>query len=168
MPRLVCRIVNFRSPLLPCGLYGVSMNRQTTLARNETVQRDWLVVDATDQVLGRLSAKLAMILMGKTKPEYTPHTDVGDFVVVTNVEKLVVKGSKPTTKFFQTYSGYPSGQKRFSYEWMLQNKPELLLERSVRRMLPKNKLASAMLKKLKVYAGPEHPHQAQNPKAVTL
>lgn len=144
------------------------MNRQTTLAKNEELQRNWLQVDATDQILGRLSVKLAMILMGKTKPEYTPHVDVGDFVVVTNVEKLVVNGSKPSTKFFQTFSGYPSGQKRFSYEWMLVNKPELLLERSVRRMLPKNKLASAMLKKLKIYQGSEHPHQAQNPKQVTL
>ena len=144
------------------------MNRQTTLAKNEELQRNWLQVDATNQILGRLSVKLAMILMGKTKPEYTPHVDVGDFVVVTNVEKLIVKGSKPTTKFFQTFSGYPSGQKRFSYEWMLQNKPELLLERSVRRMLPKNKLASAMLKKLKIYQGSEHPHQAQNPQPVSL
>lgn len=144
------------------------MNRQTTLAKPLEVTRNWLQVDATDQVLGRLSVKLAMILMGKTKPEYTPHVDVGDFVVVTNVEKLIVKGSKPQTKFFQTYSGYPSGQKRFSYEWMLENKPELLLERSVRRMLPKNKLASAMLKKLKIYQGSEHPHQAQNPQKLEV
>lgn len=148
--------------------YGVSMNRQTTLAKTEEVKRNWLHVDATDQVLGRFSAKLAMILMGKTKPEYTPHVDVGDNVVVTNVEKLVVTGSKPQTKFFMTYSGHPSGQKRFSYEWMLANKPELLLERSVRRMLPKNKLASAMLKKLKIYQGDQHPHQAQNPQTVKL
>lgn len=144
------------------------MNRQTTIVTTEQAPRDWMLVDATDQVLGRLSAKLAMILMGKTKPQYTPNADCGDFVVVTNVEKLIIKGSKPQKKFFQTYSGYPSGQKRFSYEWMIENKPELLLERSVRRMLPKNKLASAMLKKLKIYQGGEHPHQAQNPKPVSL
>jgi large subunit ribosomal protein L13 len=144
------------------------MNRQTTIVTNDQAQHNWLLVDATDQVLGRLSAKLAMILMGKTKPTYTPNADTGDFVVVTHVEKLIIKGSKPQKKFFQTYSGYPSGQKRFSYEWMIENKPELLLERSVRRMLPKNKLASAMLKKLKIYRGAEHPHQAQNPQPVSL
>src|SRR5687767_5153615 len=116
------------------------MNRQTFLAKNGEVPRHWMVVDATDQVLGRLSARIATILMGKNKPEYTPHHDVGDFVVVTNVDKIRLTGSKPDIKFFQTYSGYPGGQKNFSYRWMLEHKPELLLERSVRRMLPKNKL----------------------------
>jgi large subunit ribosomal protein L13 len=137
------------------------MNRQTYLAKTTEVKPQWWLVDATDMVLGRLSSRLAVVLMGKHKPTYTPHTDTGDMVVVVNASKLRVTGNKADIKFFQSYSGYPGGQKNFSYRWMLEHKPELLLERSVRRMLPKNKLASHMLKKLKIYAGPEHPHQAQ-------
>ncbi len=144
------------------------MNRQTTLAKNNDFPRGWWHVDATDVVLGRLSAKLAMILLGKAKPTYTPHHDVGDFVVVTNVEKLKLTGTKLDQKFFQTYSGYPSGQKNFSYRWMMQHKPELLLERAVRRMMPHNKLARHQLKKLKIYRGAEHPHQAQNPQPLSV
>ncbi len=144
------------------------MNRQTFLAKAEQVERQWLVIDATDQVLGRLSARLAFVLMGKNKPTYTPHCDVGDFVVVTNVEKLRINGSKPDKKFFQTYSGYPGGQKNYSYRWMLQNRPELLLERSVRRMMPKGPLGRAQLGKLKIYRGGEHPHQAQQPTAMAV
>ena len=144
------------------------MNRQTFLAKNNEVPRRWLVVDATDQVMGRLSSRLATILMGKHKPEYTPHHDVGDFVIVTNVEKMRMTGNKADIKFFQTYSGYPGGQKNFSYRWMLEHKPELLLERSVRRMLPKNKLAAQMLGKLKIYRGSEHPHQSQQPEKLAV
>lgn len=139
------------------------MNRQTFQAKNNEVPQNWHTVDATDQVLGRLSTKLAMVLMGKHKPEYTPHHDVGDFVVVTNVEKLVLTGAKLDQKFYHRFSGHPSGLKQYSYRWMMEHRPELLLQESVRRMLPKNKLASAMLKKLKVYRGSEHPHQAQQP-----
>ncbi len=144
------------------------MNRQTTLAKNDEVKRNWVVVDATDQVLGRLSVKIAMILMGKTKPTYTPHHDVGDFVIVTNVDKIRLTGAKLEQKHFKSYSGHPDGLKLRSYGWMLQNKPELLLERSVRRMMPKNKLATHQLKKLKSYRGSEHPHQAQQPTALSL
>ncbi len=144
------------------------MNRQTYLAKNDEVTREWRLIDATDQVLGRLAARLATILMGKDKPTYTPHHDVGDYVVVTNASKIRLTGSKLDQKFFQTYSGYPSGQKNYSYRWMLENKPELLLERAVRRMMPRNRLARKQLAKLKVYAGPEHPHQAQQPKLVEL
>lgn len=139
------------------------MNRQTFQAKNNEVPQLWHTVDATDQVLGRLSTKLAMILMGKHKPEYTPHHDVGDFVVVTNVEKLVLTGAKLDQKFHHRFTGHPSGLKQYSYRWMMEHRPELLLQESVRRMLPKNKLASVMLKKLKVYRGSEHPHQAQQP-----
>jgi large subunit ribosomal protein L13 len=139
------------------------MNRQTFQAKNNEVPQNWHTVDATDQVLGRLSTKLAMVLMGKHKPEYTPHHDVGDFVVVTNVEKLVLTGAKLDQKFYHRFSGHPSGLKQYSYRWMMEHRPELLLQESVRRMLPKNKLATAMLKKLKVYRGSEHPHQAQQP-----
>jgi large subunit ribosomal protein L13 len=144
------------------------MNRQTFHAKNNEVAQQWWVVDGTDQVLGRLSSRLAMILQGKHKPTYTAHHDVGDFVVVVNAEKLRLTGNKTHNKFFQTYSGYPSGQKNFSYEWMLQHKPELLLERSVRRMLPKTKMGAHMFKKLKVYSGASHPHQAQNPAALKV
>ena len=144
------------------------MNRQTYLAKNNEVPQDWYVVDATDKVLGRLSTRLAMMLMGKHKPEYTPHHDVGDYIVVTNVEKLVLTGSKLDQKVHQTFSGYPSGRRTYPYRWMLEHKPEVLLEQSVRRMLPKNKLGEQMIKKLKIYRGAEHPHQAQQPQPLTV
>ena len=144
------------------------MNRQTYLAKNNEVPQTWHEVDATDQILGRLSVKIATILMGKHKPTYTPHHDVGDFVVVTNAEKIALTGTKESNKMFKHYTGYPSGLKQRSYGWMLENRPEQLLEASVRRMLPKNKLASQMLKKLKVYRGSEHPHTAQQPQTLAL
>lgn len=143
------------------------MNRQTYLAKNQEVDRKWWVIDAKGQPLGRLSSKIAMILMGKTKPEYTPHHDVGDFVVVVNAEKIKLTGQKGAQKLYRTYSGHPSGQKTYTYEWMIEHKPDLLLSESVRRMLPKNKLASAQLGKLNVYRGNEHPHQAQLPEPLT-
>ncbi len=144
------------------------MNRQTYLAKNDEVKQDWWVVDASDQVLGRLATKLAVILMGKHKPTYTPHHDVGDFIVVLNAEKIALTGAKADQKVYKTYSGHPSGQKTYTYRWMIENKPELLIEESVRRMLPKNKLARHMLKKLKVYRGGEHPHQAQQPQVLEV
>ena len=139
------------------------MNRQTYHAKPSVVDRRWHIVDATDQVLGRLSVQLAIVLMGKHKPEYTPHCDVGDFIVVTNAEKMKLTGSKLDTKYFQTYSGHPSGQKAHSYRRMIEHNPEKLLRRSVGRMLPKNRLARRQLLKLKVYRGSEHPHHAQVP-----
>ena len=144
------------------------MNRQTYQAKNDEVPQAWHHIDATDQVLGRLASRVAVLLMGKHKPQYTPHHDVGDFVVITNAEKIRLTGNKLDQKFFDTYSGHPSGRKTYSYRQMLADKPELLFERAVRRMLPKNRLASKMLKKLKVYRGPEHPHQAQNPQPLEL
>ena len=147
---------------------GLAMNHQTYLAKNNEVEQRWLLIDAKDQVLGRLSDRLATILMGKNKPEYTPHHDVGDFVVLINVDKIRMTGRKAESKFFQTYSGYPGGQKRTSYTLMLENKPELLLERSVRRMMPGNKLSKARLTKLKMYRGEAHPHAAQNPQPYAL
>lgn len=140
------------------------MNRQTTLAKNREVTRDWVHVDATDQVAGRLATRIATILMGKNKPTYTPHHDVGDFVVVTNAGKLRLTGRKLDHKVAQTYSGHPSGRKTVSYRELMEHKPERVLELAVRRMLPKNRLGRQLFKKLKVYAGPEHPHQAQQPK----
>lgn len=144
------------------------MNRQTYLAKNDEVDRLWFHVDATDMVMGRLSVRLAVILMGKHKPQYTPHHDVGDFIVVTNVQKMKLTGNKPDQKFHRTYSGYPGGQKQYSYRWMLEHRPGLLLERSVRRMMPRNRLARQQLLKLKVYRGDEHPHQAQRPVALEI
>jgi len=142
------------------------MNRQTTLAKNNEVAQEWVHVDATDKVLGRLSTEIAMILMGKNKPTYTPHHDVGDFVVVTNAEKIKVTGKKLDQKIHQTYSGHPSGRKVKTFREVLEKHPERLIEESVRRMLPKNKLGTKMALKLKVYAGTEHPHQAQNPQTL--
>ena len=144
------------------------MNRQTFQAVNDVVPQEWLHVDATGQVLGRLAVRIAVILMGKHKPEYTPYTDVGDYVIVTNADKLRLTGKKLDQKFYQTFSGHPSGLKTTSYRIMLERKPELLFHEAVRRMLPKNKLARKMIKKLKVYSGPDHPHQAQQPKAIEL
>jgi len=144
------------------------MNRQTTLAKNNDVAQDWVHVDATDQVLGRLSTQIAMILMGKNKPTYTPHHDVGDFVVVTNAEKIKVTGKKLDQKVHEHFTGHPSGRKVKTFREVMAKHPERLIEESVRRMLPKNKLGTKMLLKLKVYAGPEHPHQAQEPKAYQL
>ena len=149
-------------------LTSQAMNRQTTLAKNNNVEQHWLVIDATDQVLGRLATRVAVILMGKHKPEYTPHHDVGDFVIITNAEKIRLTGNKLDQKFYETYSGHPSGRKTYSYRQMIEKKPELLIEKAVRRMMPRSKLARHMHAKLKVYRGPDHPHQAQNPKPLEL
>ncbi|MEM1211354.1 MAG: 50S ribosomal protein L13 [Planctomycetota bacterium] len=144
------------------------MNRQTTLAKNDDFPRNWVHVDAQGQTLGRLATQLATVLMGKNKPSYTPHHDVGDFVVVTNAEKIVVTGKKLDQKFHERYSGHPSGRKLVSYRQVLATHPERLIEHAVRRMLPKNKLGAAQYKKLKVYAGPEHPHAAQEPQTLEV
>jgi large subunit ribosomal protein L13 len=132
------------------------------------IAAEWHVVDATDQVLGRLAAKIAVILQGKHKPTYTPHVDTGDFVVVLNAEKVKVTGRKAEVTEYQTYSRYPSGQHVYSYKDMIARRPEKVLELAVRRMLPKNRLARQMLAKLKIYRGSEHPHQAQSPKQLVL
>ncbi|MEM6256794.1 MAG: 50S ribosomal protein L13 [Planctomycetota bacterium] len=142
--------------------------RQTTLAKNNEATQQWVHIDAADQVLGRLSTEVAMILMGKNKPTYTPHVDTGDFVVITNAEKIKLTGKKLDQKIHQTFSGHPSGRKVKTFREVQEKHPERLIEESVRRMLPKNKLGTKMLSKLKVYAGPDHPHAAQNPKDLAL
>lgn len=144
------------------------MNRQTYLAKNDEVAREWVHIDATDQVLGRLASQIAMILMGKDKPTYTPHHDVGDFVVVTNAEKIRVTGAKLDQKFHEHFTGHPSGRKVTSFREVLAKHPERLIEEAVRRMMPKSKLGVAQSKKLKAYAGEEHPHTAQAPKTLEL
>lgn len=136
---------------------------KTTFLTPQTAQRAWRLVDAKDQVLGRLAARLAIILQGKDKPSYTPHVDSGDFVVVVNADRVRLTGRKVQQKTYERYSGYPGGRRVIPYTEMARRKPEEVLRLAVRRMLPKSKLGRAMLKKLKVYAGPEHPHGAQQP-----
>ncbi len=139
------------------------MPRQTYFAKAGDVTPVWRQVDADGQVLGRLSVRIATILMGKHRPQYTPHVDCGDFVIVTNAQKIVLTGRKAEQKTRMRFSGYPGGLKAETYGSLLKRRPQVVLENSVRRMLPKSKLGRKMLSKLKVYAGPEHPHQAQQP-----
>jgi len=138
------------------------------LAKNETVQRNWRVVDADGAILGRLAVKVAMALMGKDKPIYTPHVDTGDYIIVVNAEKVRVTGNKADTKEYQRYSGYPGGQKIISYKRVMERHPERVVEMAVKRMLPKNTLGAQMYKKLKVYSGPTHEHAAQQPQKMEL
>jgi len=138
------------------------------VAKKETVEHKWHVVDADGLILGRLAAKIAPILMGKTKPTYTPQVDTGDFVIVVNASKIRVSGDKAQTKEYQRYSGYPGGQKSVPFEKMLSRHPERVIELAVRRMLPKSKLGRQMLKKLRVFPGAEHNHGAQKPEKLEL
>lgn len=144
------------------------MSTTTYLAKTGELKAQWHVVDATDLVLGRLAAKLAVILQGKHKPTYTPHVDTGDFVIVLNAEKIRVTGKKSEQLEWDTYSRYPSGRKLYSFEEMHTKHPEKLLEIATRRMLPKSRLGRQMLLKLKVYRGTEHPHAAQQPVELKL
>jgi len=139
----------------------------TYMAKAGEIEQKWHIVDATDQVLGRLASQIAVLLMGKHRPTYTPHVDTGDFVVVVNAEKIKLTGKKWDQKEYRWYTGYP-GQKTVSAAVRRERKPELLIHEAVRRMLPKNKLAFKMIEKLKVYAGTEHPHQAQQPAELEL
>ena len=132
------------------------------------IKHDWYVVDAQDQVLGRLASQIAHRLRGKHKPEFAPHVDNGDFIIVINCEKIKVTGTKMTNKLYRRHSGWVGGLRTTALGDMLREKPERLIMMAVRGMLPKNKLGHAMLRKLKVYAGPEHPHAAQNPQPLTL
>jgi len=141
---------------------------KTYHAKPGEVEREWLVVDATDMVLGRLATQVAQILKGKTKPQYTPHVDTGDFVIVINAEKIRLTGNKAQTKIYYSHSGYIGGLKEVSFERMLEKHPERIIEKAVKGMLPKNTLGRAMNRKLKVYAGPNHPHGAQKPREITL
>lgn len=143
------------------------LSQKTTVAKPNELPKKWFHVDASDQILGRLASDIAVILMGKHRPTYTPHVDTGDFVVVTNAEKVVMTGTKMQRRHYAWYTGY-TGQKMESYQERQERKPEDLVIHAVRRMLPKNKLARRMLEKLKVYAGPEHPHQAQQVETIDL
>jgi len=141
---------------------------KTYVTKPDEVQREWFVVDASGKTLGRLATEVARILRGKHKPIYSPMIDVGDYVIVVNAEKVRVTGRKLTQKFYYRHSGYPGGFKQISLRDMLARHPTRVIEYAVWGMLPKNALGRRMFKKLKVYAGPDHPHQAQNPKPLEL
>jgi large subunit ribosomal protein L13 len=141
---------------------------KTYVATPESRERNWLVVDATGKTLGRLATRIAEVLRGKDKPEYTPHIDVGDFVVVVNAEKVAVTGNKREQKLYHRYSGYPGGLRSRSLGDMLERRPEEVIRRAVKGMLPRGPLGRAQLRKLKVYAGPDHPHAAQKPEPLEI
>ncbi len=141
---------------------------KTALPTPETLDQKWYVVDATEQRLGRLATEIAMILRGKKKPTYTPHMDTGDFVVVVNAEKVIVTGRKPQQKLYRRHSGRPGGMKQETFEQLQSRIPERIIEKAVKGMLPKNALGRKLFTKLKVYAGAEHPHQAQQPENLTI
>jgi large subunit ribosomal protein L13 len=141
---------------------------KTYVATPESRERNWLVVDATGKTLGRLATQIADILRGKRKPEYTPHVDVGDFVIVVNAERISVTGNKRKEKRYYRHSGYPGGLRSRTLEEMLARRPEEVIRLAVKGMLPRNRLARAQLRKLKVYAGPDHPHAAQKPEPLEV
>jgi large subunit ribosomal protein L13 len=141
---------------------------RTISANAQTAQHDWYVVDAENMVLGRLAAELASRLRGKHKPEYTPHCDTGDYIVVVNADKVRVTGNKAKDKVYYSHSNFPGGLKEITFEKLIDRAPERAIELAVKGMLPRGPLGRAMFKKLKVYAGKEHPHSAQQPQALAL
>ena len=145
-----------------------SLSYKTISANSATVEKQWILIDANNEVLGRLASQIAKILRGKNKPSYTPHADCGDYVVVINADKVKLTGKKMTDKVYTRHTGFPGGQRFATPADYLAKKPTFLLEKAVKGMLPKTRLGEAMFKNLKVYAGPEHPHAAQNPKTIKL
>ncbi|GAA0656235.1 MULTISPECIES: 50S ribosomal protein L13 [Rheinheimera] len=141
---------------------------KTFTAKPESVQRDWFVVDATGKTLGRIATEIALRLRGKHKPEYTPHVDTGDYIIVVNADKVTVTGNKAKNKMYYSHSGFPGGIKEINFEKLLVKKPEMVLEAAVKGMLPKGPLGRAMFRKLKVYAGAEHQHAAQQPQVLDI
>ncbi|HEY6873305.1 MAG TPA: 50S ribosomal protein L13 [Geobacteraceae bacterium] len=142
--------------------------KTTQVAKKEEVTRDWYLVDAENQVLGRIATQIANVLRGKNKPTYTPSVDTGDFIIVVNAEKIALTGKKLSDKVYYSHSGYPGGIKSITAGKLLDKKPEDLIRIAVKGMLPKNKLARHMLNKLKIYSGSAHPHEAQQPKAMSV
>lgn len=141
---------------------------KTFTAKPESVKRDWYVVDASGKTLGRIATEIASRLRGKHKPEYTPHVDTGDYIIVVNAEKVVVTGTKAQAKKYYSHTGFPGGIKEITFEKLIDKKPEMVLETAVKGMLPKGPLGRAMFRKLKVYAGAEHQHSAQQPKVLDI
>ncbi len=142
--------------------------KTTISAKPESVERDWYVVDATDKTLGRLATEVARRLRGKHKPIYTPHVDTGDYIVVINAEKVKVTGRKATDKVYYHHTGFPGGIRGITFEKLIIKKPQQVIELAVKGMLPRNSLGRTMMRKLKIYAGSEHPHAAQQPKELAL
>src|SRR3954468_14998862 len=140
----------------------------TFMAKPETITRRWLVIDATDQVVGRLAVQIANVLRGKHRPEYTPHIDTGEFVIVTNVEKIRFTGTKLDTKTYHWYTRYPGGLKEATAKDWMDKHPDRILRMAVQRMVPRNRLGRAQMTKLKIFAGPTHTHQAQQPEELKL
>ena len=149
-------------------MFKESFSMKSFMAKKNEVEQKWLLVDADGAILGRMAAKIAPILMGKTKPTYTPHVDTGDYVIVVNAEKIMLTGKKAQTKEYDYYTYHPGGHRYVSFADMMARKPEKVVEMAVRRMLPKNSLGRQMLKKMKVYRGPEHENQAQKPEKIEL
>ncbi len=145
-----------------------SLSYKTSSLNAATVQKEWVVIDAQDEVLGRLASQVAKILRGKNKPGFTPHVDCGDNVIVINADKVKLTGKKMTDKVYVRHTGYPGGQRFATPADYLSRRPEFVIEKAVKGMLPKNRLGAALLKNLKVYAGAEHPHAGQNPKQIKL
>ncbi|NEO30063.1 MAG: 50S ribosomal protein L13 [Symploca sp. SIO3C6] len=141
---------------------------KTYLPPIDSLERNWYVVDAADQRLGRLASEIAMVLRGKNKPTYTPHMDTGDFVIVVNAEKVLVTGKKRTQKLYRRHSGRPGGMKTETFAKLQSRLPERIIEKAVKGMLPKNSLGRKLFTKLKVYAGETHPHQSQKPQTLTI
>ena len=141
---------------------------KTVFAKKENVDRKWYVIDAKDQILGRLAVEIARRLRGKHKPTYTPHIDTGDYIIVVNADKIRLTGNKLEKKIYYRHTGYPGGLKTINANKLLQRKPERVLEHAVKGMLPKNRLGRRMYKKMKVYAGPNHPHEPQQPEVLTF
>ena len=145
-----------------------TLSYKTISANKATIKKEWMIVDAENKILGRLSSKIALILRGKHKPSFTPHADCGDNVIVINAEKVRLTGKKMEDKVYVSYTGYPGGQRFTTPKKVLEKKPEFLIERAVRKMLPTNKLRNQQVRNLFVYAGSEHPHSAQQPKKLDL
>ncbi|WP_306519814.1 50S ribosomal protein L13 [Rheinheimera sp.] len=141
---------------------------KTFTAKPESVTRDWFVVDAAGKTLGRIATEIALRLRGKHKPEYTPHVDTGDYIIVVNADKVTVTGNKAKNKKYYSHSGFPGGIKEITFEKLLEKKPEMVLETAIKGMLPKGPLGRAMFRKLKVYAGAEHQHAAQQPQVLDI
>ena len=145
-----------------------TLSYKTISANSGTVKKEWYVIDATDQVLGRLASRVALVLRGKNKPDYTPHVDCGDNVIIVNADKIRLTGKKLTDKVYVRYTGYPGGQRFATPKDMFDRKPTFVVEHAIKGMLPKNRLGAELFRNLYVYAGPEHPHEAQQPKPLTL
>ncbi len=145
-----------------------TLSYKTVSANKDTVSKEWVLIDATDQVLGRLASKAAMILRGKHKASFTPHVDCGDNVIIINAEKVKLTGNKLTQREYVRHTGYPGGQRTETVESLLRRKPEAVIEKAIKGMLPKNRLGSELFRNLHVFAGDSHPHEAQKPKKIDL